>query len=86
MIYRSPGSSYEPYCLLHSPYEFLQRGKKNPNYAMGLCHCSSHRISDCSHFGDVSKLCTSSITDPGNRRHAVMATLIKDCLEVPAYY
>lgn len=86
-IYLSLSSPCEAFCLANGSYEFLQQGKNGiQTMRWALRHRTSRHMSNSPHLGDASRLFTFSIIDPGTRRHAVLATMTRDWMEVSAFY
>ncbi|OOQ88891.1 hypothetical protein PEBR_11893 [Penicillium brasilianum] len=86
-IFIGPDSSCEAFCLADGSYEFIEH-RENGIQVMrwALRHNKSRRMSSCSHFVDVGRFFTFSIMDPGTRRHAVIATMTRDWIEVSSCY
>jgi hypothetical protein len=86
-IFLGLDSSCEAFCLTDGSYEFIEHGENGVQVMRwALRHNKSRRTSSCSHLDDVGRFFTFSIIDPGARRHAVIATMTRDWMEVSACY
>lgn len=86
-IYLSSGTLCETHTLPSGSYEiFYHSGRSVQIMRWVLRHSKNRRSSTSAHRDNVSPLFTFSIIDPGARRHAVIASMTKEHIEVSQEY
>ncbi|KAJ6168155.1 hypothetical protein N7497_000998 [Penicillium chrysogenum] len=86
-IYLSWGTLCETYTLPSGSYEILYYSRKGvQTMRWALRHSKKRKSSMSAHRDNASPLFTFSIIDPGTRRHAVIASMTKDHIELAQEY